>query len=215
MAGADRETNNASTNANISDYRRAGHQTANGLDDRYGAGQVNILNSYQIIAGGEHNIGDLGCAGTVLCAGFDYDNAFGGANNSNNTAEYFFSTQAGFDWLFSAALVWNIDINAANDDVTGSATLHNLDLQLIDLSAGNTIVGSSTSTVDNTENLWLPLQADHNYALKVLAQGPAFEWDYALAWRLSGVSATTVPLPGGVWLLGSALSVLLSRRRRR
>jgi len=55
MAGADRVTVNSLATANITDYRSAGHQTSNGLDDRFGAGQLNILHSYQILAAGEQN----------------------------------------------------------------------------------------------------------------------------------------------------------------
>ncbi len=59
MAGADRETHNLSTSAQINDYRASGYATANGLDSRYGAGQVNVSNSHQIIAAGEHEAGSV------------------------------------------------------------------------------------------------------------------------------------------------------------
>lgn len=78
MAGADRETSNRGTTADIIDYRSAGHETANGLDDRYGAGQVNILNSYHILAGGEQPSLQQG-GGDIGRFGFDYGEAFGGA----------------------------------------------------------------------------------------------------------------------------------------
>ena len=53
MAGASRFTFNTSTTANVEDYRvAAANQTDNGLDWRYGAGQLNINNSYNILAAG-------------------------------------------------------------------------------------------------------------------------------------------------------------------
>ena len=51
MAGADRRTANG-RGAEITDYTV---DTSNGLDSRFGAGQVNIYNSYHILTGGEHN----------------------------------------------------------------------------------------------------------------------------------------------------------------
>ena len=50
MAGADRVTHNGAAKGDITDYRSIGHQASNGLDERFGAGQVNVLHSYQIIA---------------------------------------------------------------------------------------------------------------------------------------------------------------------
>lgn len=71
MAGAERETANTSTTANITDYRSAGHETANGLDSRYGAGQLNVQHSYQIIAGGEQRSLQNG-GSDIGSHGFDY-----------------------------------------------------------------------------------------------------------------------------------------------
>ncbi|MDH5275422.1 MAG: hypothetical protein OEW88_03280, partial [Gammaproteobacteria bacterium] len=57
MAGADRVTHNTAPDpTNLALYRGTGpNQTANGLDKRYGAGQLNVRNSYWIIAGAEQN----------------------------------------------------------------------------------------------------------------------------------------------------------------
>jgi len=55
MAGADRETHNNDPNSNIGEITDYKVGTDNGLDSRYGAGQVNIYNSYHILTGGEHD----------------------------------------------------------------------------------------------------------------------------------------------------------------
>lgn len=71
MAGADRETHNTTTRAGITDYRSAGHETANGLDSRYGAGQLNMLDSYRILASSEQRSFQLGRE-DIAPYGFDY-----------------------------------------------------------------------------------------------------------------------------------------------
>ncbi len=75
MAGASRATSNT-TGFDITDYRvNVADQTSNGLDRRFGAGQLDIHNSYRIISSGEQNsIEDQNSSGGIIgSAGFDYD----------------------------------------------------------------------------------------------------------------------------------------------
>jgi hypothetical protein len=209
MAGADRSTNNG-RGAEITNYTV---NTSNGLDSRFGAGQVNIYNSYHVLTGGEHNSEQDGNATAIGRYGFDYDPAFGGASSSNTTGSYSFT--ANFALLareIFASLVWNIDIRAQGPDPVGSATLYNLDLKLYDVTAVESLVAGSTSTVDNTENIWFNLLDGHSYRLDVvrgIGQGN-FLWDYGLGWQM-------VPEPASAFLFlaGVAVPMLLRRRRRR
>ena len=194
MAGASRTTANTST-SDITDYRAiAENQASNGLDVRFGAGQVNILNSHAIIAGGEQNsLQDFPAGnGQASASGFDYDPHFGGSNSSNQTATYYLPTPA-TDGNLTAALVWNLKISGGTAGTfDGTATLYNVDLELFDVTNASSWVsiGYSRSTADNTENLWLPLVAGRQYALRV-TRGTGqndFDWDYALAWH-------TIPVP--------------------
>ena len=94
MAGADRYTTNGSA-PNITDYRAdTTNRSTNGLDIRYGAGQIDIYSSYHIIDAGEQNSDedDIAGSGDVGEFGFDFDPAFGGASGSNTTASYRFTT---------------------------------------------------------------------------------------------------------------------------
>jgi hypothetical protein len=190
MAGADRETSNSSS-TDITDYRdNVVDQTANGLDRRFGAGQLNIHSSYSIVSSGEQNsIEDAAAgAGMIQVKGFDYDPAFGGLNGTNSAATYYFSTTIGFNRL-NAALVWNLEIDGGTSrNFDGSATLHDLNLRLFDVTdSGNWILlHESVSTTENTENLWYLLEAGKDYALRVDhgASQAAFDWDYGLAWQL-------------------------------
>jgi hypothetical protein len=184
MAGADRVTSNNSS-ADISDYRAIANQADNGLDDRFGAGQVNIYNSFHIVAAGEQNSDeDSGIgSGEVLMSGFDYDPSFGGAGGSNTTATYRFSTGDN-DVVFSATLAWNIEIDGGNGpNFSGAAVLHNLNLTLYDVTGGSqTLLQGSAGAIDNTETIWISLDAGKDYLLQVSRQG-AFSWDFALAWQ--------------------------------
>jgi len=55
---------------------------------------------------------------------------------------------------------------------------------LYDITGGaQALLISSTSNIDNSENIWTSLQAERDYLLQVIPKG-SFQWDYALAWRI-------------------------------
>jgi hypothetical protein len=195
MAGADRATHNSvmidGITPNIDDYRmKPEDRTADGLDRRYGAGQLNIYNSYHIIAAGEQNSREDAPAagGAISDHGFDYDPFFGGQGGSNSVASYQFAVGKASGRLW-AALVWNIDIDAGGGPYfVGSAALYDMDLLLYDVTepAAPQLVAASSGSGGNTENLWVELNGKRQYRLQVSpgAGQRAFSWDYALAWRI-------------------------------
>jgi hypothetical protein len=208
MAGADRHTANTSTTANITDYGSAGYATANGLDSRYGAGQVNIFNSYNILAGGEQHSFQNG-GRDISLLGFDYAGAFGGLNGSPRTASYFFNANSNLT-LF-ASLVWNISVS---NDAALTTTLHHVNLSLFDVTT-NTFSGTSASKLDNTQNLFLKLLLGDRYELQVTTdEAGNFSQDYALAWRME-LSPSPVPIPASAWLFATGVMSLLALTRRR
>ena len=207
MAGADRETANTSTDANITDYRSAGHETANGLDSRYGAGQVNIYNSYRILAGGEQKSVQNG-GSDIATFGFDHG-SIGGPNGSGQTASYFFNATT-IDVSLFASLVWNLDVS---NNASLTSRLYNLDLSLFDVTT-NRLVASSASLLDNTENLYFKLLLGNRYEMRVTTTETT-PWDYALAWRID-TNPAPVPLPPAAWLfITGALGLLLATRAAR
>lgn len=204
MAGADRETANSSTTANITDYRSAGHETANGLDNRYGAGQINVYNSYRILAGGEQRSLQNG-GGDIAAFGFDHG-TIGGLNGTGHTASYFFN--ATDDVTLFASLVWNLDVS---NDALLTTQFYNLDLALFDVT-NNQLVASSTSLLDNTENLYFNLLLGNRYEMRVTTnESTNLSWDYALAWRMDTAPAP-VPVPAAAWLFATGTLVLFRLR---
>jgi len=196
--------------------------TANGLDSTYGAGQLNIYNSYHIIAAGEQNsLQDApGTHGYIGSSGFDYDPYFGGMAPSsgqpasNRIASYYFRALG--DGEITASLVWNLDVNGGTEDsFDGSASFYHLGLYLYDLTDLIHPLASAVGEADNTENLWwTALAADHNYLLRVSALTAGdFLWDYGLAWDIS-TAVAPVPVPGAVYLLGTGLLMLVGFRRK-
>lgn len=185
MVGADRVTRD-STSADLLNYRRSTNdQTANGLDRRYGAGQLNVRNSYWILAAGEQgSIEDGNAAVSVSSRGFDYDPYFGGSSGSNTTATYPLPVDS-VPRLLTAALVWNLDINGGTaSNFNPAATLRDLNIEVVDMGGtGTPVVASSQSAIENTENIWMVVPAGAQYALRVTRVG-SFRWDYGLAWQL-------------------------------
>jgi exosortase H (IPTLxxWG-CTERM-specific) len=187
LAGARRVTYNTSATEQITDYTQ---DSANGLDRRFGAGQLDIYNSYHIIAAGEQNSAEDQPAGggAINCFGFDVDPSFGGGTGSNNTGSYSFVPNADQRRLY-ASLVWNLRVDGGTaQDYDDTAVLYDLNLALYDVTVEGypRLVAESASTLDNTENLWAALVPARSYRMEIKAasgQDP-FEWDYTLAWRM-------------------------------
>jgi hypothetical protein len=191
MAGARRVTQNT-TDADITGYRSDpdGNQTDSGLDSRYGAGQLNVFNSYHILSGGEFDsLEDNGASGGAIDGyGFDVDPAFGGKSGSNRQARYYF-TAAGDQRRLYATLAWRLAVDGGSFlNWDGTAELYDLDFFLYDISNPDApvMVAASESRVDNTENLWTPLVPGRRYLMEVTAAPDQadFNWNYALAWRM-------------------------------
>jgi autotransporter-associated beta strand protein len=203
LAGADRTVFN-SDGTTLLDYRDASYQTPNGLDTRFGAGQLNVYNSYAVIAGGEQNALQEGGPASVGPAGFDYDPRFGGAAGSNNFATYDF-TAGWTGQTLAASLVWNakVDIDQLRTSAynkVNAVTLHDLNLTLLDITAPTNpqLVASSSGALQNTENILAKLQAGRRYRMQVTAAGLPFEWDYGLAWTTMSTLGWS-GASGGIW----------------
>jgi hypothetical protein len=211
MAGASRTSPNLTNTKTPKGYVV---NTGNGLNTIYGAGELNISNSYHLIAAGEQNSREdfASGGGQIKALGFDYDPYFGGLNGSNKTGSYVFKALT--TGSLSASLVWNLNVKGeTTSGFDTSATLYNLGLSLYDMTSSKE-VAYANSLLDNTENIWTSLLANHSYQLKVSSlQSTNFLWDYGLAWNITATT-THAPLPPTVYLMGSGLVALVFLRRK-
>ena len=265
MAGAERETNNTVVNdflkdengvairdengavtrfiRDITNYRAAGFRTDNGLDFRYGAGQANVFNSYQILTAGEQDSREDGGNTSVSLFGFDYDEAFGngaGDNNPNSVASYQLPT-LNSDANFNITLAWNLDVYSG-DGLFINALLYDLDLWLYDVTGDSEeLVNASASSLANTETISQLLLAGRDYEFRVTSEKnvTALLWDYGIAWRtelldvasanldiesddldlanipvtLADLQTQAVPVPAAGWLFVGAILCLFGLKR--
>jgi hypothetical protein len=162
------------------------------LHPRYGAGVLNVFNSYEQLAGGKHGYivstsvstnnphpptGDTNTVGAL--SGWDFNTNSSSAGNDVIKHYYFNATNnlSSAPFTATATLVWNRHQNKTN--------LNNLDLFLYDAISGN-LVACSTSLVDNVEHIFVPKLPQGRYDLQVWKQGGATvsaSETYALAWE--------------------------------
>ena len=160
------------------------------LDAHYGAGQLNVLHGYHILAAGQQ-----AASGTVSVGrrGWDYNTTAAGGRL------YFFDIPAGDTTSrLSAVLTWN---RVIADTVTGpswgnpSSTLADLTLRLYTASGftKGALVDESVSALDNVEHLYEPVLVPGRYALEVTGSQTGIA--YGFAWNtVTSVSiAATAP----------------------
>lgn len=177
------------------------------LDPLFGAGILDVLESYGQLTGGKHgfiatgtvtNNGPhppTGAAGNVSSlVGWDF-NTISSSSTMDAINHYCFSVaNSAGDSPFSATmtLVWNRQLNQTN--------INNLDLFLYDMNKGS-LVASSTSRVDNVEHIFLPQLPAGRYDLEVLKHGGSITTTseiYALAFEFFATRLTVTPAAGGV-----------------
>lgn len=177
------------------DWRR-GHASAcrDGsvpLDHRYGAGQLNIDNSYRIVEAGRQNAGDL-----IESAGWDYARA-----RADRPQRYPLRVAGGASEA-SFLLTWMRHVKFDAQTAGLESTMSNLDLRLVRVTdaGGEEAIDISRSRVDNVEHIYVPKLARGRYVVEVSTDCPA---SYALAWHMKTPSSRVAPtgpsmLAGGV-----------------
>jgi len=154
------------------------------LDDIFGAGELNVYNSYLIGIGGKQSASASQPNSSVGSYGWDYK----AKEDAANDLYYNFQVAEGSTAAdFSILLAWNAKItdNDPNDNVfTPTESLQNLDLRLYDSTTSFmcSMLDQSISTVDNVEHIYLNSIGPGTYTLKVTG---AANWDYGLAWRMT------------------------------
>ena len=148
------------------------------LDSTYGAGELNILNSYNIQQAGEFDGGTTTPVSLLGFSGWDYEDNL----ERNGQRLYEFEVTAGNQLEdFSVVLAWNQNIvTSFLPSFSLNDRLANLSLELLDSSG--TVIDSSVSDVDNVEHVFQQTLAAGIYQLCV-SNDNGFASDYGLAWR--------------------------------
>lgn len=188
------------------------------LHPLYGAGVLNVFNSYKQLAGGKRSYivstsvatgnphPPIGATGTVsVLSGWDFNTLSSSVPNDKMNHYYFNVTNGASNAPFTATatLVWNRQQNQSG--------INNLDLFLYD-TANSNLVACSTSLVDNVEHIFIPCLPQGRYDLQVWKAGGlntvSFSETYALAWAFVAPtlsiakSATNVALTWPVYPAG-------------
>ncbi|MEX2187577.1 MAG: dockerin type I domain-containing protein [Pirellulales bacterium] len=207
MAGADRQAITQRSNGYVYDP-----SSTSGLDPRFGAGQLDVYQSYHVVSGGEQDARERGNVADIKMYGFDYEPSY----VAGQARTYRFSVDE-VSREFAASLAWNVDIdlqlaNGVYQDQ--SVVLKNLNLLLRDVVTGQTIA-SSNGGHDVTENLYVPILGQGQYELAVSAANYSVvnPWtvDYALAWRFA---PSSTPMMGDVNLDGTVSLIDLAQLQR-
>jgi len=186
------------------------------LDRVFGAGEVNIYNSYQIQQGGQLDAEISDPANIAGENGWDFE------TDLETGGERFYEFVVGADQAledFSVILNWNAvieDTNVAADIFEPSLEVADLSLELFNSTDGFLDVlvvdGLSDSPVDNIEHLYLSSLDSGTYHLRVANSGTgSITTDYGLAFRSTLVA---VPEPSSVIIVILSSIVVLSRRRK-
>lgn len=191
------------------------------LDFRYGAGVLNVFNSYEQLAGGKHGYivstsvttnsahPPTGAPGTIgVLSGWDFNTNTSSAT-TDGVKHYYFNVTNGVNnarFTAAATLVWNRQKNQTD--------INNLDLFLYDALSSNLVV-CSTSVVDNVQHIFLPQLPQGRYDLQVWKAGGNFvssNETYALAWTFfsqnltAQISGTNLILSWPVYPAGFAVA---------
>jgi hypothetical protein len=170
------------------------------LDTNYGAGVLNVFNSYEELAAGKHGYNfstniptgtahpPVATAASVpILNGWDYNTNIS-STNYDAVKHYFFNVTnsiSGTTFTLTATLIWNRHHNSNYE--TGPLGINNLFLFLYN-AANSNLVGSSTSVVDNVQQVFVPQLPQGRYDLQVWKAGGAgiisTNESYALAWEM-------------------------------
>ncbi len=183
--------------------------TSRPIDEQFGAGELNIYNSYFIMQGGEFDGAAGPPASQIDLLGWDYEESLSG--NSSLYYEFEIGTLGARD--LSVLLTWNMDV--IDLDPTSSfnpqTQLADLQLALYDSTNGflDTQIDLSQSLVDNIEHIYFNFLGPGIYTFEVTNHS-AFNTDYGLAWRIHAI-----PEPSAWLVIAIAISSISMTRRRK
>jgi subtilisin family serine protease len=183
--------------------------TTQSLDWTLGAGRLNLNAAYDQYLSGTKDVADL-AGGVVSVRGWD----FGQLTEIGAKNDYTFDSQLKGGSILDVTLSWFRDRTTDESFFSISDVgFANLDLEIYD-STFTTLIATSMSLYNSSEELHFTLPANGYYGLRVKYAGQMFgdaePEDYGLAW-----TAVSVPEPGALALLAASGLCLLGYRRWR
>ena len=160
------------------------------LDAHFGAGQLNILHSYHILAAGQQAATG---AASLAARGWDYN------TTAATSRQYFFDIPVGETApRFSAVLTWNriiADTVAGSSWGNPSSKVPDLNLRLYTASGfvKGALIDESVSNVDNVEHLFEPTLPQGRYLMEVTGNQTGIA--YGLAWNTVGSVSISATVP--------------------
>jgi len=165
------------------------------LDSHFGAGELNVYNSYLMKVGGQtagSTDGTGAAVNTVDTSGWDYRTFTSCDDPCSDDLYYNFEVPSDSTATeLSIVMAWNVEVTDTSPGMTfsGSESLANLDMRLYDSTGSflDSLVMSSRpsesiSTVDNVEHIYQTNLGSGTYTLKVSGDSTR---DFGLAWRLN------------------------------
>ena len=189
--------------------------TTQGLDDRVGAGRMNLSRAFDQLLRGTTDVAGLqhGLMGAVQSTGWDFGEAAQGITN-----DYVMSGVLEAGWAFTATLSWFRDRVSLGTTNFTDASYDNLDLELWDAVAGSAVnlISESKSRFNNSEHFKFAIPTTGQYILRVRWTEELFDVvgdvnveQYGLAWMVA------VPEPGTLLMFATWAPVLFFHRKRR
>lgn len=184
--------------------------TTRPLDEVFGAGQVNVYNSYKILDAGQFAGSTVEPVAPAGEKGWDYQSSI----VAGTPVYYDFVVNSGQSLKdFSIILSWDMIITDTNADpniFAPTELLGNLNLDFFNSTGSflGSLVDSSLSTVENVEHLFFTNLGTGRYTLRVSSDTTR---DFGLAWH-----GSVIPEPGSAFalLMLVALGLLPHRNRR-
>jgi hypothetical protein len=188
------------------------HTPTQPLDPRYGAGVLNIYNSWQQLKAGQQPVSGnttpalsspptpISSGSSNAPAGWDFNSLTSSATN-DSVNHYLVTLDPGTTYKLTGTVTWERQEN--------QTAINNLDLLLYNVLTG-TAIDQSISSVDNVEHLYTLNLTPGIYDLEVLKHGGATEVTDAETYALA-YSFSAVPEPGAFSLLAICAVGLLVR----
>ncbi|MFO0792091.1 MAG: S8 family serine peptidase [Pirellulales bacterium] len=190
--------------------------TSRGVDDRVGAGRMDLNRAFDQLLSGTTDVAGLaqGALGNVAAIGWDF-----GQVGEGTTNDYLITNPLAAGDIFTATLTWFRDRHLIGDTTYGDDSFDNLDLELWSSAGGiaQDLISASNGRYNNTEHFSFAVPTTGQYMIRVRWSDELFDTigdlnaeQYGLAW-----SSVAVPEPAVFWLVAGSVTLLSGNRFRR